>query len=112
MSNLINVRNPITTNPTANEEWANNPSKASPGKFVFFWSLIKIKATADEVRKTENAILISIVTANVTPRRAEWAKVSPKKDNLLHTIKQPNEPVTIAIPVSYTHLTLPTSDLV
>ena len=36
MSNLIKVKNPITTRPTAREEWAKSPSKASPGKLVFF----------------------------------------------------------------------------
>ena len=36
ISNLINVKKPITTKPTASEECANNPSKASPGKLVFF----------------------------------------------------------------------------
>ena len=36
ISNLINVKKPITTKPTASDECANNPSKASPGKLVFF----------------------------------------------------------------------------
>ena len=38
ISNLMNVKKPITTNPTAKDEWANRPSKASPGRFVFFCS--------------------------------------------------------------------------
>ena len=36
---------------------------------------IKIK---DEIINTDNAILNSIVNANVTPNKAEWANVSPK----------------------------------
>ena len=32
------IKKPITTNPTAKDEWANRPSKASPGRFVFFCS--------------------------------------------------------------------------
>ena len=36
MSNLINVKKPITTSPTASEECAKRPNKASPGKLVFF----------------------------------------------------------------------------
>ena len=42
ISNLINVKNPITTNPTANEECAKSPSKASPGKLVFFEVELKL----------------------------------------------------------------------
>ena len=41
ISNLMNVKNPITTKPTAREEWANKPSKASPGRLVFFLKLNK-----------------------------------------------------------------------
>ena len=59
ISNLIKVKKPITTNPTANEEWAKRPSKASPGKFVFFWSCINIKAITDEIKNTERAIFKS-----------------------------------------------------
>ena len=40
ISNLINVKKPITTNPTANEECAKRPSKASPGKLVFFEAVL------------------------------------------------------------------------
>ena len=49
MSKRINVRNPITTNPTAKDEWAKRPSKASPGKLVFFCNWININATTDEI---------------------------------------------------------------
>ena len=78
ISNLINVKKPITTSPTAKDEWARRPNKASPGKLVLFWSCIKIKAIKEEIMKTDNAMLNSIVKANVTPNNAEWAKVSPK----------------------------------
>ena len=71
MSNLINDKNPITTKPTASEEWAKRPSKASPGKLVVFCNFNKIKATADEIIKTEKAIFISKETAKVTPNKAE-----------------------------------------
>ena len=59
MSNLIKVKNPITTRPTARVECAKSPSKASPGRLVFFWSWIKIKAIKDEIIKTESAIFYS-----------------------------------------------------
>ena len=32
----------------------------------------------EEITNTERAILNSIVNANVTPNKAEWANVSPK----------------------------------
>ena len=37
-----------------------------------------VKAIKDEIINTDNAILNSIVNANVTPNKAEWANVSPK----------------------------------
>ena len=58
ISNLINVKNPITTNPTANDECAKSPSNASPGKLVFFWSWININAIKDETKNTEKAVFI------------------------------------------------------
>ena len=78
MSNLIKVKKPITTRPTANEEWAKSPSKASPGKLVFFWSCIKINAIKDEIINTETAKFNSKDYAIVTPSKAECASVSPK----------------------------------
>ena len=78
ISNLINVKKPITTSPTARDEWAKRPNKASPGRLVLFWSCIKDKAIKEEIKNTDKAMLNSIVKANVTPNRAEWAKVSPK----------------------------------
>ena len=60
ISNLINDKKPITTSPTANDEWAKRPSKASPGRLVLFWSCIKVKAIKDEIINTDNAILNSI----------------------------------------------------
>ena len=77
ISNLMNVKKPITTNPTAREEWAKRPSKASPGKLVFFWSCINIKAIIDEIKNTEREIFKSKLYANVTPSNAEWERVSP-----------------------------------
>ena len=88
----------MTTNPIAKDEWANNPNNASPGSFVVFCNLNKIKATADEINKTENEILISNEKARVTPNNDEWANVPAKKDNLLHITKHPRGPVTKAIP--------------
>ena len=61
ISNLINVKNPITTSPTAKDEWANKPNKASPGRLVLFWSFININAINDEIMNTEKAILNYIV---------------------------------------------------
>ena len=78
ISNLINAKNPITTSPTAREEWARSPNSASPGRLVFFWSWIKINAIADEIIKTEIAILNSNEYAIVTPSKAECERVSPK----------------------------------
>ena len=46
--------------------------------------------------------LNSIVKANVTPNKAEWARVSPKYDNLLQITKQPSGPVTKATPIPAT----------
>ena len=43
-------KKPITTNPTANEEWAKRPSKASLGRLVFFCSCIKINAIIDDIK--------------------------------------------------------------
>ncbi len=96
--NRIDVKNPITTRPTAKEEWANKPNKASPGNFVVCCNFKSISATTDEIKKTENAMLISKNTDIVTPNKAAWANVSPKKDNLLQIMKQPKGPVTNAIP--------------
>ena len=42
-SNLMVAKRPITTNPIAKDEWANRPSKASAGKFVFFVTLVILK---------------------------------------------------------------------
>ena len=53
ISNLINVKKPITTSPTAKDEWARRPSKASPGRLVLFWSCIKIKAIKEELDQSE-----------------------------------------------------------
>ena len=36
ISNRIEVRKPITTNPTARDECANKPNNASPGSLVVF----------------------------------------------------------------------------
>ena len=36
ISNRMNVKKPITTKPTARDECANKPNKASPGSFVVF----------------------------------------------------------------------------
>ena len=59
MSNLINVKKPITTKPTANDEWAKSPSRASLGRLVFFCSCINIKAMIEEIKNIETAILNS-----------------------------------------------------
>ena len=99
MSNLMKDKKPITTNPTANEEWAKRPSKASLGRLVFFCSCIKINAIIDDIKNIETAILNSSEYAIVTPSNAECASVSPKYDNLLQTTKQPNGPVTKAMPI-------------
>ena len=48
---------------------------------------------------TENAILNSIEYASVTPSNAEWDRVSPKYESLLHITKHPSGPVTIATPI-------------
>ena len=40
--------------------------------------LLSYKDLSDEIINTDNAILNSIVKANVTPNNAEWASVSPK----------------------------------
>ena len=61
ISNLMNVKKPITTSPTAKDEWAKSPNKASPGRLVLFWSWIKINAIKDEIINTEKAILNSKV---------------------------------------------------
>ena len=99
-SNLIEDKNPMTTSPTANDEWANKPNRASPGSLVVFCNLNNIIAIIEEITNTEKAILISKKTAIVTPSKAEWDNVSPKKDSLLHIIKQPIGPVTKATPKS------------
>ena len=98
-SNLIEDKKPITTRPTANDEWANKPNKASPGNLVVFCNLNNIIAITEETTNTEKAILMSKKTAIVTPSKAEWDNVSPKKDNLLQIMKQPMGPVTKAIPI-------------
>jgi len=99
ISNLIEDKKLITTKPTANDEWASKPNKASPGNFVVFCNLRSIKATAEEIKKTEKATLISKKKPIVTPNKAEWDKVSPKKESLLQIIKHPIGPVTRAIPI-------------
>ena len=71
MSNLIEDKKLITTKPTASDEWANKPNKASPGSFVVFCNLRSIKAIADEIKKTEKATFISKKKPIVTPNRAE-----------------------------------------
>ena len=43
------MRKPITTSPTANDEWAKRPNKASPGKLVRFWRCINVKAIKEEI---------------------------------------------------------------
>jgi len=98
-SNLIEDKNPITTSPTAKDEWANKPNKASPGNFVVFCNFSNIIAINEEIINTDKAILTLKKTAMVTPSNAECDKVSPKKDSLLQIIKQPIGPVTKAIPV-------------
>ena len=98
-SNLIEVKKPITTSPTANEAWANRPNKASFGNFVYFCNCNNKIAKTAEIIKTENAILISKNKAMVTPNSAEWANVPAKKDNLLQTTKHPSGPVTSEIPI-------------
>ena len=80
-------------------ECANKPNKASPGSLVVFCNLNNIIAITEEIINTEKAMLISKKTAIVTPSKAEWDKVSPKKDNLLQIMKQPIGPATKAIPV-------------
>ncbi len=68
----------MTTNPTARDEWARSPSKASPGRLVLFWRFIKIRAIKAEIINTDNAMLNSKEYASVTPSNAEWDNVSPK----------------------------------
>ena len=98
-SKRIKDKKLITTKPTAKDECASNPNKASPGKFVVFCNFNKINATAEETKKTDKAILISKEKAKVTPNSAEWDRVSPKKDNLLQITKQPRGPATKAMPI-------------
>ena len=88
----------MVTRPKAKVEWANKPSKASPGRFVTLCKLIKNIATTADMRKTANEIFISNDKANVTPKRAECANVSPKNESLLQIVKHPKGPVTIATP--------------
>ena len=71
ISNLIEDKKLITTKPTANDEWANKPSKASPGNFVVFCNFKSISATAEEIKKTEKATLILKKNPIVTPNKAE-----------------------------------------
>ena len=99
ISKRINDKKLITTKPTAKDEWASNPNKASPGKLVVFCSFNKTSATAEETKKTDKAILISKDKARVTPSNAEWDKVSPKKDSLLQITKHPRGPATKAMPM-------------
>jgi len=66
---------------------------------VVFCNLNSIIAINEETKNTEKAILMSKKIAIVTPSKAEWDNVSPKKDNLLQIMKQPIGPVTKAIPV-------------
>ena len=99
ISNLINDKKPNTTNPIARDEWDKSPNNESLAKLVVFCSFNKSNATKDETTNTDNEILISNVTDNITPNKAECASVSPKNDSLLQTTKQPRGPVTKAIPI-------------
>jgi len=82
----------------ASVEWARSPSKESPASFVLFCKLTRSKATTADITNTEKAIFKLNEYANVTPKSAEWDKVSPKYDNLLQITKHPSGPATIAIP--------------
>ena len=64
-SNLIEDKNPMTTSPTANDEWANKPNRASPGSLVVFCNLNNIIALIEEITNTEKAILISKKTKSL-----------------------------------------------
>ena len=102
MSNLIELRNPKITKPTARDACASKPNKASLGNFVFFCNCKRMIAKDADIKKTAKAILISKKTAIVTPSSAECAKVPAKKENLLQMIKHPHGPVTKAIPIPAT----------
>ena len=78
MSNLIKVRKPMITRPTAILEWARSPNNASPGSFVLFCKLNKSNATIPETKNTDKEMLMLKEKAKVTPRSAECDKVSPK----------------------------------
>ena len=56
-----------------------------------------------EIRKTDKIRLTLKEYAITTPNKAEWARVSPKYDNLLQTIKHPNGPVINANPIPATN---------
>ena len=71
ISNLIEDKKLITTKPTASDEWANKPNRASPGNFVVFCNFKSISATAEEIKKTEKATLMSKRKPIVTPNNAE-----------------------------------------
>ena len=99
ISNLMNDKNPKTTNPMAKDECERSPSSASPAKFVVFCNLNKINAIKDETANIDNETFISSDIDNITPNNAECANVSPKNESLRQTTKHPRGPVTIAIPI-------------
>ena len=99
ISNLMNDKNPKTTNPMAKDECERSPSSASPAKVVVFCNLNKINATKDETANIDNETFISSDIDNITPNNAECANVSPKNESLRQTTKHPRGPVTIAIPI-------------
>ena len=70
-TNLIDVKKPKITKPTANEACASKPSNASFGNFVFFCNFRRMIASTADIKKTAKAILISKKTAIVTPNKAE-----------------------------------------
>ena len=57
-----------------------------------------MSATIDETINTDKEIFMSKEIEKVTPNKAAWERVSPKKDNRLQITKQPKGPVTSAIP--------------
>ena len=52
----------------------------------------------DETINTAREIFMSMAREIVTPSKAAWAKVSPKKDKRRQITKQPSGPVTKATP--------------
>ena len=102
ISNLINVKKPIKTKPTAMLECASKPNNASPGNLVLFCKLNNNNAIIPETKNTDREILILKENANVTPKSAECDKVSPKYAKRRQMTKHPNGPVTIATPIPAT----------